>query len=800
MNSQTVDFGIDLGTTNSAIARATPRGLEIVKNGRMSEVTPSAVSKSRSGQLYVGQDALDRMLEKTATKFKRLMGSPVRLELDDGTAMSPEELSAEILKELKGLVMLRYDFPLEHAVITVPAMFQQPQCEATNRAAQLAGFEAATLLQEPIAAATAYLSDAREDGNYVVYDLGGGTFDVSVVRLRDRRMSILAHGGNNQLGGADFDRRILDWVVDQLGIDRVGRVLASDRDRFILERACEAAKIRLSVHNHTYIDIGDLDIGVPQVPFDRETLEDLIADIVSQTIALARERIREAGCTAEGIRGVILVGGPTMTPVVRSRLRAELGINLMLDHDPMTVVAAGAARHASSLLAPNRAAMHRASGDSLRLELYYDPVCTDVRSNVSGKIVEPAGFDGDVRITSASGDWDTGWMPLVNGAFACQVYLGDGDVSTFRVSARLRDGSPVAVVPESFSIRLGTAPARPITPYNYGVVLEGGKQLAIVVPEGRPLPAHGSASLLAARTVQARSLDELWIYFVEGKSDVPEDNHRVGTLIIRGTDLTRTLPEGERVEVRIRMDESRLLVARVFVPLLDLDYRVELTSVLTTPDTADLIRLFRSSLEDLGVVEGVAEGDEIDTLLQLRREIEALEADFERLSQGEPGEAERIYQRICHIRPRLRLLRKKHELQILYNEVLETAKAALSISEANGDRVGAATSQDVLEAAERSLRLQDRKGLEALRETASDVFWRHYVRTDECWTGLVQYLRANRPLATEPAAFHAALMRAEECLQRSDYSGVRLHGLEAMRLLPDTEGGKGAFYNAGLRR
>jgi molecular chaperone DnaK len=181
MERQTVDFGIDLGTTNSAIACAGRRRIEIVKNRLQSELTPSAVSRTARGQLLVGQDALDKYDAAPATRFKRLMGTANRVSLGDGSEMSPEELSAEVLKELRSATRLRYDLDLTHVVITVPAMFQQPQCEATHRAAELAGLAAVTLLQEPIAAATAYLNESAEPGDYLVYDLGGGTFDVSLV-------------------------------------------------------------------------------------------------------------------------------------------------------------------------------------------------------------------------------------------------------------------------------------------------------------------------------------------------------------------------------------------------------------------------------------------------------------------------------------------------------------------------------------------------------------------------------------------------------------------------------------------
>ncbi|MCC6377141.1 MAG: Hsp70 family protein, partial [Microbacteriaceae bacterium] len=344
MSKKTVDFGIDLGTTNSAVARMTVRGCEVIPVQRLNYI-PSVVARTKRGDLKVGTDALRADFVPIAKQFKRLMGTPEQIELADGSEMSPVELSAEILKALKAAVKLRTNEDLVNVVITVPAMFNQPQCEATIQAAELAGLNAVALLQEPIAAATAFLSENPIEGNYLVYDLGGGTIDVSVVRLRSGEMQVLGHGGDNYLGGSDIDKAIHKWLLDKL------QTLGADRAQFSTPTrlyqatsACETTKIELSdlESSSIYLD------GLPELPISkleltREQLELLLESFVTKSIGITQDRLRDLELCASDVKAILLVGGPTQTPYIRDRLKAELGIPLNFAQDPMTVVAKGAA-------------------------------------------------------------------------------------------------------------------------------------------------------------------------------------------------------------------------------------------------------------------------------------------------------------------------------------------------------------------------------------------------------------------------------------------------------------------------
>ncbi len=799
MDRQTVDFGIDLGTTNSVIACATAGGVEIVSNALESELTPSAVAKDARGQLLVGEDALDKLPLRPVTRFKRLMGTTNTCTLADGSAMTPEELSAEVLKELLAGVQLRYDRKPTYVVITVPAMFLQPQCEATHRAAELTGLKAVALLQEPIAAATAYLDEHREDGNYLVYDLGGGTFDVSVVRLKDREMSVVVHGGDNYLGGSDFDRLMVEWVVQQIKRSTGREPFVDEFSHERLRRICEDARKRLSIREEVRIDISDLELGLDHVPMPQGVLHDLIEELVSRTIRLARERVEQASLRLGDIKSVLLVGGPTKTPYIRRRLEEDLGIPRCHEMNPMTVVARGAAIHASALLIPERKAKIKVQGArEATLELFYDPVAQEMTTSVSGRVVSPEGFAGEIRLVRSGGDWDTGWIPLRNGAFVCDALLSKRSATEFTFSLRDLDGALWSVEPSIIAIRYGVAAARPVTPYKYGVALEGGG-FGVIVDDNQPLPAHGRKPFRAARTVAAGSDDSLAVYFLEGRSDIANDNTKVGELRIHGADLSRTLREGEEVEVRMHMDESRLLKARVHVPRFDLEFAVEMRSQLDKPDVGDLAASMRELEADLNRVSPSVAQDDQDHVVNILREKEQLEAELNRAGQGEVDDLERISKKVSDAKSQVRVLSRKYGPQAAYRLAMARIDAAGQMAEEFDDSLGLATLEELRKDAAKCLRLDDEAGLAAVKERADKIFWTHYPKTDRCWIGLVEFLRDNRADASDPISYHEYLKRAEECLARDDMEGVRTFALKAWDYLPDSEAKRNRFYDAGLR-
>ncbi len=781
MAKQTVDFGIDLGTTNSAIARMEKRSPRIVRNRYQSDITPSAVAVAKDGTLLVGQDALRDPRLTPALKFKRFMGTNQTFEMVDGSRWTSVELSAEVLKELKASVRRRYDEDLTHAVITVPAMFQQPQCEATYQAAQLAGIEAVALLQEPIAAATAYLSEQPEDGYYLVFDLGGGTFDVSLLRVDSGEMVVVAHGGDNFLGGSDFNERIARWVIKRLEHSYGAQPqLKQGEKRWRLLQECERAKILLTDEEQTFIDLSDLDLPINKINIDRATLEDLVKDLVDKTIAHTQTRLNDAGLRASDVNAILLVGGPTQMPYIRRRLRSEFDIPVMLE-DPMTIVALGAAIYASTL--PKPAKTHvSVPENAVVLELHYDAISPTVECTISGRVSAPAHFDGEIRIQRTGEDWDTGWIRMKKGAFVTDLMLKEDEtVTEFKIEVRDKQGNLCVVVPNSITIRLGTAPAKPVTPYNYGVALDDGS-MDVIIEAGTTLPAYGRPKeYRTKRTVHAGTDDEFVIYFLEGNSPVARDNVKVGELRLTGRNFPRTVPEGERVEIRMRMDESRRLTAKVYIPLVDEEYDVELRSEIIRSDEDTLRREIEEAREM--IAETWEHADET-TQQRMQRAEKDIDSVHEELQSGRisPDEAS---QRISHIKQELRPVYNQHRIDAEHQKVIELIEQAEELCERFGDQKGLTTLKDLRREADKCKRLHDLTGLESVRERTAKIFFEHAQKTGEFWAGLILWLINQAPRATNPIAYQQAILEAKQALERGNLDALRLAIHKAYQYLPD---------------
>lgn len=346
-------IGIDLGTTNSEVA--------VVRDGRVEVIEvdgaallPSLVGLADDGALLVGTSARNQYAlhpDRTIKSIKRRMGEDVKVAMGD-REYSPQEISALILGRLKRAAEAHLGEPVAKAVITVPAYFSDAQRQATRDAGQLAGLEVARIINEPTAAALAYETDHPQRKTVLVYDLGGGTFDVSVVRVQSNVVEVLASHGNNHLGGDDFDARILDHLTNWLQRERKFDVTGNRQAMARLTRAAEAAKIVLSDAPFARVDeeyLGERD-GQPvhlSLELDRVEYEAMIEPYVAETLDAVHIALDGAGLTVSDLDEILLVGGATRTPLIRNRLEQTLGLQPRGDLDPDLCVATGAAIQAA---------------------------------------------------------------------------------------------------------------------------------------------------------------------------------------------------------------------------------------------------------------------------------------------------------------------------------------------------------------------------------------------------------------------------------------------------------------------
>jgi len=356
-------IGIDLGTTNSEVAvvqDGRPRIIEV--DG--SKILPSVVGLADDGALLVGQSARNQYTlypERTIRSVKRRMGEDVRLPMGEQD-YTPQEISALILRRLKQAAEADLGQAVTKAVITVPAYFSDAQRQATRDAGELAGLVVERIINEPTAAALVYEADHKTGKNILVYDLGGGTFDVSVVRLSQDVTQVLASHGNNHLGGDDFDAKLVAHVVAHLkevhGVDLEGMRAPSAR----IVRACEAAKIALSDAPYARIDEEYLleKDGQPvhlSLELDRVDYEAMITPYIDETLEAVHTALKGAGLSVKDLDEVLLVGGATRTPLVQRRLEQQLGMQPRGEVDPDLCVAAGAAIQAAVIAGQEVAAV-----------------------------------------------------------------------------------------------------------------------------------------------------------------------------------------------------------------------------------------------------------------------------------------------------------------------------------------------------------------------------------------------------------------------------------------------------------
>lgn len=537
--TQTIDFGIDLGTTNSGVAVCRAGEVRVFQTTDLMNVTPSVVFVSKTGRMLVGKKAYDAWVsdpQNTQAEFKRWMGYNDALTFPaSGRQLSAEALSAEVLKSLRADAERATQQRVSAAVITVPAAFGSLQCDATGRAARMAGLLESPLLQEPVAAAVAYgASPASRDQRWMVFDLGGGTLDIAVVSTRNGRLAVLEHAGDNRLGGKDADRLIADRLLrpvlaaqfdlptaesDPAAHQRVARALI---------RHAEQSKIALSTAPEVTVDLFDLGSDADGNPIEatltlrRADVEGQVRPVVDQCLALVRRALVGARLAAADLDRVLLVGGPTQMPIVRAALEAELGAKLDYSLDPMTVVARGAALYASTLerttadvavavgegvpaagagteaatttTTPTQTPMGTATGSTppaplpapvakpaaprrpagpppVKVELAYERASGTLQSPVAG-VIDPPGAVHEVKVDAGGGFWTSGWVPVVDGCFQVDVMLQDGrPVTAFELAARAADGAAVAVTPAAFAIAYMLPMSAPPLPHTIAIEL-----------------------------------------------------------------------------------------------------------------------------------------------------------------------------------------------------------------------------------------------------------------------------------------------------------------------------------------
>ena len=590
--------GIDLGTTNSAICSFDGESIRLYKSPEQHDVTPSAIFIDRRGNKYVGSRAYNnaaRNPDNAAVLFKRLMGTstPVKLPAVNLT-MTPEECSAEVLRALYGYLPeeIRGDGDTG-AVITVPAAFNQMQKDSTMAAADAAGLGRVALMQEPVAAVMSVMRQRKNDGVFVVYDLGGGTLDIAIAESISGRVTLLAHGGIAMCGGRDFDRILFDnivkpWLLENFDLPE--DLTTNPQFKSLLRMATwatEKAKIELSQKEEAVVSLPETELGVRDqageeiyidITIDRKRYDGLIGPKVEESIVSARETLEKAGLSPHDVERVVFVGGPTHYKPLRDKVAFELGIAPSTDVNPMTAVAEGAAVFAESIDWASQSRGRKSArgaisaGGTLDLSFNYIARTPDSKAKIVAKLGSSAPAGVEFQIDSLDTGWSSGRIALKDGA-GIELNLTKPGDNTFKVFVFDSNGGPVSLREDKIVIAR-TAASIDAIPASHSVGVEardkvGGRlSLDYLVREGDQLPKKGKKTFKAGESLKAGSAGSIKFKLWEGDiSDPINDNRFIGMFEIKGTDFDDgVIAAGAELICEYEMLDSGNIVLEVSVP------------------------------------------------------------------------------------------------------------------------------------------------------------------------------------------------------------------------------------------
>ncbi|MEI9988464.1 MAG: Hsp70 family protein [Rhizomicrobium sp.] len=784
---RTIDFGIDLGTTNSAIARQMGVHTEVI--GADGDVLlPSIVHIGADGQVMVGREARARRADDTtnvAQEFKRLMGTGEQVPFSNGRSYSPEALSAEILKSLVRRAEASFGSPIDAAVITIPAMFQLPQCEATRRAAALAGIAQAPLLQEPIAAAIASVGSAElRDGYWLVYDLGGGTFDVSLVRSRGGRLQVIDHDGDNHLGGKDLDRVVARHVVGLIRAD--GRIGAFERNDPVYAETfgrlrLEAERTRIALSD---AESADLHVEAPghaafAVSIERSELERLIEPILGRTVQICQAILARNRLQAAQMNRLVLVGGPTQTPYLKTFLAAQLGIETRHYVDPTQAVVIGAAIYAAT----QKVNVSRSvSSEALSAEIAYEAMTNNPRPMIAGKLTGPRGPGAWLVGVVKDGESEPrAWSPVRdNGSFALQLDLAENRLSAFELVAQC-DGKRQPLTQASFVMVHGTTIAKPVLSQSVGVMLADGF-VRWYLRKGSVLPARMSQTHATTfRLVRGQSGVAVHVPLVQGESEQGDRNTVIGEIRIAAVELSRDLPAGSEVLVTLGVDEYSTTRAEAYIPALDMTFSDIVTFGLATQSGEKLQDALEDQKKRLSELERLVTGlegpqNDVDENVQLIDDLLKDGGADERLQAGD------LLRKMALMIDAIASGDRVSELAQRFRDSHARSTQLLRDGDKEIARELEAITSEFFDAVNRS----DLDIAAARLKAAEAVEWRVLQREPYFWRDLFEDLLLKVQQSPRAAEGIEPIEAGKQAIIRNDLSGLIDACFALLRLLPET--------------
>jgi len=678
-----IDYGIDLGTTNSAISRMENGEATIKKTDTLKDTMPSCVYINKKKAIQVGDSAYNALkrdklksmkgsdgFESNAfIEFKRTMGTDKKypssnLEKD----LTSEELSAEVLKTLKSFVK---DENVNSIVITVPAAFKNNQKEATREAAKLAGFNHIELLQEPVAASMAYgLDSNKKDGFWLVFDFGGGTFDAALLKVEEGIMKVIDTEGDNYLGGKNLDFAIVDEIIlpyiqENFVIDSI---LADDTKKQILRNAmkfyAEETKIKLSFNDtHNILsDLGDIpgeDDEGEEFELDITVTQNDIAKAVSpvfqKAIDVSLSLLERNNLKGSSLDSLILVGGPTFSPVLRKMLEEQI-CKPDTSADPMTVVSKGAALYASTVDVSEEVREQTRDKTKIQLEIANESSTVETEEFVPIKILADK-TEGEIpekvfaEVTRGDKAWSSGKVEINTIGEVVEIQLNEGKTNVFEIVLFDDKGNILESEPSSFSVIQGSKIGSATLPYNVGIELKdkttGKVRFKTIkgLEKNQSIPAVGTRNGLKTQKQIRPGMDsdfiKIPVYEGEHASEGTRAiyNEHVTDIKISGADLPSLLPENSDVDLTINIDRSEKITVTAYFPYLDYSTDIEVDSTKTTIETSWLENEIKKAKGSIAELKEDGNSDN-GQLQKIEAELEKIEKSFENNKNDVDGKQE----------------------------------------------------------------------------------------------------------------------------------------------------------------
>jgi molecular chaperone DnaK len=699
MTRTKIDYGIDLGTTNSAISRIENGIPTIKKTDTLKDTMPSSVYINKRKAMQVGDSAFsalkreklkamknwDEEKNNAFIEFKRTMGTDKNYYSSNlEKELSSEELSAEVLKTLKSFIK---DENFNSVVITVPAAFKSNQIDATRRAGKLAGFDHIEVLQEPVAASMAYgLNSKNKNGYWLVFDFGGGTFDAALLKVEEGIMQVIDTEGDSYLGGKDLDFAIVDEIImphlkDNYAIDSI---LSDNRKKQILRNAmkfyAEETKIKLSFNDtHNILsDIGDipgedddgkefeLDILVTQ-----KDIANALSPVFQKAIDLSKRLLERKNLSGSSLDSLILVGGPTFSPVLRKMLEEQM-CKADTSVDPMTVVAKGAALFASTIDISEEVREQTRDKSKIQLAIEHEASTIENDEFVTIKILEDKteGFiPNEVFAEIIRGDkaWSSGKVEINTTGEVIDVQLREGITNIFEIILYDNRGNILENEPKHFNIIQGSVVGAAILPYNVGIEIKDRATGKIVfttvtgLEKNKSLPAIGTLNGLKTQKQIRPGMEKDFIkipiyqgeHGAEGSRAIY--NEHVYDIIINGNDLPALLPKNSDVELTINIDRSQKISVQAYFPYLDDSAEIEVPETTQSIETVWLINEIRKAKGSVSELQN--RGNTSNELVQANMDI----SEQEKMFKNNPDDVDNKMQVLSNLRKSLKVVDKLND-------------------------------------------------------------------------------------------------------------------------------------------